>query len=112
MDKLHQLLGLAARAGKLVSGEEQVLRAIRSGSAFIVLLSEDAASNAAKKISDKCNYYRVPLSIAGTRRELGRAIGKGERVVIAVTDPGFSKTMRKWIRVTDGGDQFDENTRI
>ncbi|OYD09943.1 YlxQ family RNA-binding protein [Paludifilum halophilum] len=104
MDKLYQLLGLAARAGKLVSGEEQVLRAIRSGRAFLVLISQDAAKNAAKKIADKCTYYQVPLSQAGSRRQLGRAVGKGERVVVAVVDPGFSRLMRNRIRVTDGGD--------
>ncbi|MFD1407624.1 YlxQ family RNA-binding protein [Kroppenstedtia eburnea] len=95
MSKLHQLLGLAMRAGKVVSGEERVLSAIRSGIAFLVLISDDAALNARKKISDKSKHYGVPLMTAGSRSELGRALGKAERVVVAVTDPGFAKAIRK-----------------
>lgn len=95
MSKLYQLLGLAMRAGKVISGEERVLSAIRSGAAFLVLISDDAAPNARKKISDKSKYYGVPLMTAGTRTKMGRALGKAERVVVAVTDPGFAKAIRK-----------------
>ncbi|PTX58622.1 LSU ribosomal protein L7AE [Melghirimyces profundicolus] len=96
MDKVHQMLGMAMRAGKVVSGEEQVVSAIRSGAASLVFLSDDAASNARKKITDKCTHYRVPLVTVGSREALGRAIGKPERVTVAVTDPGFADAMRKW----------------
>ncbi|WP_380705709.1 YlxQ family RNA-binding protein [Salinithrix halophila] len=112
MDKLYQLLGLATRAGKLVSGEEQVLKVIRSGKAHLVLLTEDASPNAKKKIADKCSTYQVPLSIVGSRQMLGRAVGKVERVVIAVTDPGFSKSMRNRIQVIDGGERFVEDPSL
>jgi ribosomal protein L7Ae-like RNA K-turn-binding protein len=97
MNKLRQLIGLAMRAGKIVSGEEQVLREVRSGNAQIVILTFDAAKNSEKKIVDKCTTYKVPLLRYGTRQELGKAIGKAERVVIAVTDPGFSRAMQKLV---------------
>ncbi|SDW32446.1 LSU ribosomal protein L7AE [Marininema mesophilum] len=103
MDKVYQLLGLAMRAGKVVSGEEQVLNVVRSGKAHLVLLSDDASPNTHKKITDKCSTYQVPLSQAGSRQALGKAVGKSERVVIAVTDPGFSRAMRNRIPATDGG---------
>lgn len=83
-------LGLATRAGKLVSGEEVVMKAIRSGDAKLVLLAEDAADNTRKKIQDKCNSYRVPLLVGFTRFELGAAVGKPERVLFAITDRGFA----------------------
>ncbi|BCU82057.1 YlxQ family RNA-binding protein [Polycladomyces abyssicola] len=95
MDKRLQLLGLAQRAGKVVTGEEAVLRAIRSGQAAAVILAEDASDNTRKRFTDKCSYYDVPLWHMGTRTELGRAIGKPERVVIALTDPGFARAMRQ-----------------
>ena len=38
MNKFLQLLGLAMRAGKVVSGEELVIREIRSGKAQLVIL--------------------------------------------------------------------------
>jgi len=43
------LLGLAFKAGKIVSGEEPVLKEIRAGQAKLVLLSKDASSNTSKK---------------------------------------------------------------
>ena len=49
MNKFLQLLGLAMRAGKVVSGEELVIREIRSGKAQLVILAEDAKKNTEKK---------------------------------------------------------------
>jgi ribosomal protein L7Ae-like RNA K-turn-binding protein len=94
MDKWRQLIGLAMRAGKIVSGEERVLREVRSGNAQIVLLTLDAAKNSEKKIVDKCTTYQVPVLRYGTREELGSAMGKRERVVIAVTDLGFARLIQ------------------
>ncbi len=84
-------LGLAMRAGKLVSGEETVLKAVRSGEAKLVVLAEDASDNTEKKLTDKCGSYDVPLVIGFTRYELGGAVGKPERVMFAVTDHGFAQ---------------------
>ncbi|MGZ7246578.1 ribosomal L7Ae/L30e/S12e/Gadd45 family protein, partial [Streptococcus pyogenes] len=41
--KVLNLLGLAQRAGRLISGEELVVDAIRKGQAKLVFLAEDAA---------------------------------------------------------------------
>lgn len=97
MNKFIQRLGLAMRAGKVVSGEDLVLREVRSKKALLVILSQDAAKNVEKKITDKCNTYQVPLLRFGTRQELGLAIGKPERVVIAITDPGFAQMIQQSI---------------
>lgn len=48
-NKALSRLGLATRAGKLISGEEIVLKAIRSGEAKLVLLAGDASDNTRKK---------------------------------------------------------------
>ncbi|WP_131847887.1 YlxQ family RNA-binding protein [Baia soyae] len=97
MSKFIQRLGLAMRAGKVVSGEDLVLREVRSKKARLVILSQDAAQNSEKKITDKCSTYQVPLLRFGTRQELGLAIGKPERVVIAITDPGFARMLQESI---------------
>ncbi|GIP33112.1 ribosomal L7Ae/L30e/S12e/Gadd45 family protein [Paenibacillus sp. J2TS4] len=94
-NKLLSGLGLAMRAGKLVFGEEGVLDAIRTGKAKLVLLAMDASENTSKKFRDKCDSYHVPLIEYGTREQLGSSVGKAERVIIAVTDPGFAQMMVK-----------------
>jgi ribosomal protein L7Ae-like RNA K-turn-binding protein len=87
-------LGLAMRAGKLATGEDIVLDAVRSGKAKLVILAEDASANTRKKVQDKCGYYQVPIIEQGSRGELGSSIGKAERVMIAVTDAGFAKMIK------------------
>lgn len=93
LDKLINLLGLAQRAGRLITGEEQVLQAIRKNKVQLVFLAKDAGPNLQKKITDKSNYYKIEVSTVFTTLELSTAVGR-PRKVIAVADTGFSKKMR------------------
>ncbi|MBP1155964.1 MULTISPECIES: YlxQ family RNA-binding protein [unclassified Paenibacillus] len=94
-DKYLSNLGLAMRAGKLVSGEEMVIDAVRSGQAKLVIVAEDASEGTFKKVNDKCSYYGVPIQQYGRRDQLGASIGKETRVVIAVTDAGFARMLKQ-----------------
>lgn len=89
-EKLLSFLGLAARAGKIISGEELVIKGIQSGKINLVILSNDASENTTKKIMNKCDYYQIPYKIMMNRNELGHAIGKISRVVLGVADKGFA----------------------
>lgn len=89
------LLGLANRAGKIVTGEEQVLKEIRNKKAKLVILAGDASTNTVKKFQDKCQSYDVPLKTVADRNTLGHSIGKLERVVIAVLDGGFADKLKQ-----------------
>ena len=100
--KILQLLGLATRARMTITGEELAVNEVRKGKAKLVILAEDASENTSKKLHDKCKTYKVDLHVFGTRSELGHAIGKEERVVIAITDSGFAKKLTSL---------FDENNR-
>ncbi|RFU67811.1 YlxQ family RNA-binding protein [Bacillus sp. V59.32b] len=88
------LLGLANRARKLISGEELVIKEVRSGKAKLVLLASDASANTEKKISDKCSFYKVPIKRVENRSMLGQAIGKEARVAVAVLDEGFARKLQ------------------
>ena len=89
MKRALSMLGLCARAGKLISGEKACLQSIRSGGVYAVLLDAGAAKNAVKSITDACTYHQVAL-ITAPEDALGNAIGKPGRMVVAVTDPGFA----------------------
>ena len=91
--KWMSLIGLATRAGKVITGEELVVKEVRAGKAKLVLIAEDASDNTAKKISDKCHHYGVPLRKVSDRYTLGQVIGKDARVTVAVMDAGFSKKL-------------------
>ncbi len=96
-------LGLANRARKIISGEELVLKEIRSGKAKLVLLAQDASKNTAKRMTDKTTYYKVPLRHVENRQLLGHAIGRDERVVVAVLDEGFAKKLLSMLDTTYRG---------
>jgi ribosomal protein L7Ae-like RNA K-turn-binding protein len=97
MTRVTQFLGLASRARKLVTGEELVIKGIQNRQVELVIISQDASENALKKITDKCRTYNVPCIQFGDRDLLGQAIGKGPRVVIGVTDSGFSARLQQLI---------------
>lgn len=90
-------LGLANRAGKLITGEEMTVKEIQRGNAKLILLSEDASRNTEKKITDKASFYKVPVCRVENREILGQAIGKESRVVVAVVDTGFAKKLKTLI---------------
>ena len=83
----------AQRAGKVISGEELVIKAIQSGKAKLVFLANDAGDNLTKKTTDKSHYYKVEVSTVFNTLELSAALGK-PRKVVAIADAGFSKKMR------------------
>lgn len=85
MNRALSMLGLCARAGKLVSGEKACLQLIRGGGAFVVLIDASAAKNAVKSITDACAHHQVTL-LTAPENELGSAIGKPGRMVAAITD--------------------------
>lgn len=98
LKQLMSLLGLANRARKVISGEDLVVKEIRSGRAKLVILSKDASQNTTKKITDKCKSYHVPCTFVENRVILGQAIGKESRVVVAVLDRGFAS---KYLQLLD-----------
>jgi ribosomal protein L7Ae-like RNA K-turn-binding protein len=91
--KVAQMLGLAMRARKIVTGEGPVLQAVRSHQAKLVIVAADASANTVKKVTDKCSFYQVPCHRLANRYELGRAIGKDARVTVAVTDSKLAESI-------------------
>lgn len=93
--KALSLLGLAARARKIITGEELVIKGIQTGKISLVIITTDASENTRKKLLDKCSYYEIPYVVIFNRDELGHAIGKISRVTIGFTDIGFSKHFKR-----------------
>lgn len=94
-NKVLSLLGLAMRGRNLVSGEFQTENAVKSGSAMLVIIAEDASENTKKLFLDKCSFYEVPAYVYGSKEELGRAIGKDLRSSVGVCDAGLADAIIK-----------------
>lgn len=91
--KILNLLGLARRAGKVVAGEEMVLKQLRNHQVAMVLVANDCSEGTRKKFVDKCQSYQTPLILEFSQIELSIAIGQ-KRSIIALTDVGFTKKIR------------------
>ena len=88
-DKILSMLGLAAKAGKIASGEFSTEKAVKSQRAFLVIVSVEASENTKKMFRNMCVFYQVPMYLYAPKESLGHAIGKQYRASLAVLDEGF-----------------------
>lgn len=107
--KVLGTLGLAMKAGNVVSGEFMTEKAIRDGRAELVMVAADASANTKKKFSDSCYFYHVPYVEFSDKDTLGNAVGKKFRASLAVTDRGFAASLGKnlELEVTEHGENED-----
>lgn len=90
------VIGLAARARGIAIGTNQVLEAVRSGKALLVLIAADVSDNTQKTLTDKSTYYSVEYKeLDITTSELGKAVGHSTTAAIAFTDANFVKAYKK-----------------
>lgn len=107
-EKILTLIGFAYKSRNLVSGEGITLEYIKSNKVKIVFIANDASENTRKRISDKCKFRSIELIDIFTRFEIGKAIGKDERVVLGITDENFANSIKKLL----GGGAYAKNESI
>lgn len=90
-ERLNGMIGLAKRAGRLVTGTDAVIACIQSGKAVLVLAASDASEGTQKRIRDKCGTYNVRQLVWGTAQQLGHTVGMGSCAAAAVTDRNFAE---------------------
>ena len=91
-DRVFGMIGLAARAGKIVSGSDSVIGAIRSGNVQLLIITKDISKNSLEKILKNIpDDKEITCYSFGTSERLGSALGKPDRTVAAVTDKSFAE---------------------
>ena len=98
MDRIFSMIGMAMNAGKVVSGEFATEKAVKTGKAFLVIVSGAASDNTKKMFRNMCTFYGVPMYAYGTKEDLGHSMGKQFRASLAVTDEGFAKSIEKRLK--------------
>ena len=93
-DHILSTLGLAQRAGKLINGEKRILETVSSTQTGLIFLAKDAGDNIKKKIRDKAHTYQIPVIETYDSDTLSSAIGKTNRMVLAVIDKGFVRLLK------------------
>ena len=93
-NRLAFALGMAQKAGKAASGDFAVRSALKSGRVKLLIIATDTAPNTKKDIYYMAQQFRVETIEAGTKAELGYAIGKAQRTAVAITDVNFAKMLK------------------
>lgn len=103
-NKALSMIGIATKAGKVVTGEFSTEKTIKEGKASLVIVAEDASDNTKKKFSNMCDYYHTEIYYFSDKNSLGNACGKEFRASLAVIDEGLAKAVKKQI---DGLDNLE-----
>ncbi|MBP1968064.1 ribosomal protein L7Ae-like RNA K-turn-binding protein [Virgibacillus natechei] len=88
------MLGLAYRARKCSLGEETIVKDIQQKRAKLVLMANDVGPQTRKKLLNKCKTYEIPIRVVDDRETLSNAIGKSQRVAVAILDAGFATKIK------------------
>ncbi len=110
--RFYTFLGLAMKAGKIISGEETCERILKKGQVYLTIVANDASNNIKKKFYNLCSFRDVEYITCGEKSNLGTAIGKEQRAVLCVTDKGFSEKLlqrAKELSVILGVDLYGKN---
>lgn len=100
-NKIRGLLGLSAKAGKIVSGFDAVSECIVKKKAKLVIVSVEASDKTKNNIKYLCEKNEIMCIEYGEINFLSEAIGKRNKAVICIKDINFATAIKKYF---DGGD--------
>ena len=106
--KYLNLLGFAARSGKISYGEEDILNGIEKGKISLTIIAKDMPEKAKNRMQKKLihayeNLYfeisglkkketeEINVIIVGTKEENSSAVGKVNKPVIGIKDRNLAK---------------------
>ena len=96
-NKLINILSIACRAGKVISGEFVIEKTLTSKKKIKLLLVADDVAEATKAKYEKLakNNNVMLKTVMLTKDEMANSIGKTDRAAIAICDEGFKKAILK-----------------
>ena len=110
--KYLNLIGFAAKSGKIAYGEEDILNGIEKGRISLTIIAKDMPEKAKNRMEKKLihayeNLYfeisclkkkeEIRVIIVGTKEENSSAVGKVNKPVIGIKDRNLAKGIIKSI---------------
>ena len=89
------LIGLAKRAGRAVSGYQRVVSLLASGGVAVLLAAVDMAEDGRRKLRAAARTQNPAPRVVEmfTAEELGRALGQAARAHVAIARGGFAERL-------------------
>jgi len=97
-DRVLGLLGMATRAGAVVTGTDRVREAARGGSLRFALLAEDASDNSRGKLEPLLEALNIPRVRRFARADLGAAVGKAPLSAVGVVEQPLADRLQALLR--------------
>lgn len=97
MDKVYGMLGISAKAGKIVAGTDIVIESMKKRKVSLVIVAKDASEKTKKEMTFKCNQYNVEIVFFGEIDTNSKAIGKNNKAIIGILDKGLAESIQKLI---------------
>lgn len=105
--RVASYLALANKAGKIVSGNEQVMDFLRKGNKGVLVLASDISADIGEKLIQTAKRSGMDCFMFSTKDALGALLGKGLRSALIVADRGFLEVLRnemgKYRNFLEGG---------
>lgn len=89
--RVLDLLGLAARAGSVVTGTDAVRQAVRDGEVALVVFAGDVSDTQRRKVAPLLEARGVPSLTLFSRERLGAALGRGPLSAVGVGQTSFAR---------------------
>lgn len=106
VNKINGLLGITAKAGKLLSGTDLVLEEMAKKHVELVIVAKDTSEKTIKNIKYYCDKANVEMIIYGTIFDNSKVIGKHNKAVIGIKDKNLANAIKNEIH---GGGELGKN---
>ncbi len=97
------MLGISAKAGKIVCGTDATIDEIERHKVGLVIVAENASEKTQKNIKFICDKNKVTILKFGNIDEISKAIGNNNKAIIGIKSKSLSEEIEKLIK-ENGGD--------
>jgi len=92
------LIGLALKGGNAATGRDSVRAAVHRGKFVHLFLARDAGSAIRDEMNALSRVQKIPMTELGSRDSLGKALGRREVAIVAITDRGLADAINEALR--------------
>ena len=101
-NNIYGLLGITAKAGKIVFGTDSCLDLIIKKKIKLIIVAKDSSERTINVFKEKCQENKIDFYLFGEKEKLSKAIGRTNKTVLGIKDKGLATAVRKMI--LNGGD--------
>ena len=96
------MLGISAKAGKIVCGTDATTQDIEKHKVKLVIVAVNASDKTKKNMRYICDKNNVPVLEFGDIDEISKTIGKNNKAIIGIKSKSLSEEIEKLIKETGG----------